>query len=325
MKAATLHAGRLLLSSFLLFLAVLTTLFFLLEIAPGDPVQTLMGDNPVSDEFRAQVVAAFGLDRPLLERYAIFIGNVLTGDLGYSFGTSMTVAELIASRIGNTLALALPAFALSTIGGMILGALAARTRSRVLDAAISGSAVAFFSIPNFWLGLVLIMIFATTLGWLPTQGSAPYGQQGIVVSYLVLPVLTMASTELAYKTRIMRSSVIEALGGDFVDTARSKGLSPSRVLWRHALPNALLPMITVSGYSLGFTFAGAVVVERVFGWPGMGLLLYDGVQRNNTQLVLGIVVVITLSIIVINLLTDIAYGFADPRLRARLRAGRTTA
>lgn len=325
MKAATLHAGRLLLSSFLLFLAVLTTLFFLLEIAPGDPVQTLMGDNPVSDEFRAQVVAAFGLDRPLLERYAIFIGNVLTGDLGYSFGTSMTVAELIASRIGNTLALALPAFALSTIGGMILGALAARTRSRVLDAAISGSAVAFFSIPNFWLGLVLIMIFATTLGWLPTQGSAPYGQQGIVVSYLVLPVLTMASTELAYKTRIMRSSVIEALGGDFVDTARSKGLSPRRVLWRHALPNALLPMITVSGYSLGFTFAGAVVVERVFGWPGMGLLLYDAVQRNNTQLVLGIVVVITLSIIVINLLTDIAYGFADPRLRARLRAGRTTA
>jgi len=324
-KAALLHYGRLLISSLLLFVAVLTVLFLLLELAPGDPVQSLVGDNPVSDEFRAELIAAFGLDRPLWERYLIFLGNVFTGNLGYSFGTSMTVSELIMSRIGNTLALAVPAFILSTVGGLALGALAARTRSRALDGAISGTAVALFSIPNFWLGLLLLMVFSLWLGWLPTQGKSPYGQEGIHIEYLILPVITLATTELAYKTRIMRSSVIEALGQDFIDTARSKGLSKQRVLWRHAIPNALLPMITISGYSLGFTLAGSVVIERVFGWPGMGLLLYDAVQRNNNQLVLGVVVVLTLSIIVINFLTDVVYGLADPRLRARFTAGRRTA
>ncbi|QEW03213.1 ABC transporter permease [Microbacterium lushaniae] len=325
MKAALLHYGRLLISSLVLFVAVLTVLFLLLELAPGDPVQSLVGDNPVSEEFRSELIAAFGLDRPLWERYLIFLGNVFTGNLGYSFGTSMTVAELIMSRIGNTLALALPAFILSTVGGLALGALAARTRSRALDGAISGTAVALFSIPNFWLGLLLLMVFSLWLGWFPTQGKSPYGQEGIDIQYLVLPVITLATTELAYKTRIMRSSVIEALGQDFIDTARSKGLSKQRVLWRHAIPNALLPMITISGYSLGFTLAGSVVIERVFGWPGMGLLLYDAVQRNNNQLVLGVVVVLTLSIIVINFLTDVVYGLADPRLRARFTAGRRTA
>lgn len=323
MKAIALHYGRLLLSSLVLFLAVITVLFLLLEMAPGDPVQSLIGDNPVSDEFRAQVIAAFGLDKPLWERYLIYIGNVFTGNLGYSFGTSMTVAELIMSRIGNTFALALPAFVISTAGGILLGAIAARTRSRALDGVISGSSVALFSVPNFWLGLLLIMVFSMWLGWLPTQGKSPYGQEGIALQYLILPVLTMATTELAYKARIMRSSMIESLGQDFIDTARSKGLSRNRVLSRHALPNALLPLITVSGYSLGFALAGSVVVERVFGWPGMGLLLYDAIQRNNNQVVLGVTIVITLSIIVVNILTDVVYGLVDPRLRARFAAGRS--
>lgn len=317
MKAAFFHYGKLLLSSFILFIAVITVLFFLLELAPGDPVQALLGDSPVSDEFRAQIVASFGLDKSVWERYFIYLGNTLTGNLGLSFGSSMTVAELIMSRIGNTLALALPAFAISTAGGIFLGAIAARTRSKALDGAISGTSVAFFSLPNFWLGLILIMIFSIWLGWLPTQGKSPYGQDGIALQYLILPVITMASTELAYKTRIMRSSMIEALGQDFIDTARSKGLSRDRVMWRHALPNALLPMITVSGYSLGFALAGSVVVERVFGWPGMGLLLYDAVQRSNNQVVLGVVIVITISILIINFLTDVVYGLVDPRVRAQ--------
>ncbi|WP_460773082.1 ABC transporter permease [Microbacterium sp. GXF7504] len=315
-----LHIGRLLLSSLLLFVAVLTVLFLLLEIAPGDPVQSLIGDSPVSDDFRAQMVAAFGLDRPLVERYLIFLGNIFTGNLGTSFGTSMTVSELIIDRVGNTIALALPAFVISTVGGIVLGTIAARTRSKVLDGTISGFALALFSIPNFWLGLLLIMVFSMWLGWLPTQGKSPYGQEGIAIQYLVLPVITMATTELAYKTRIMRSSVIEALGQDYIDTARSKGIAGQAVLWRHALPNALLPLVTISGYSLGITFAGSVVIERVFGWPGMGLLLYDAVQKQNNQVVLGCAVVITLAIIVINLLTDIVYGIVDPRLRARLFA-----
>jgi len=172
-------------------------------------------------------------------------------------------------------------------------------------------------VPNFWLGMLLIIVFSIQLGWLPTQGKAPYGQDGIDIRYMVLPVITMASTELAFKTRIMRSSMIESLGQDFIDTARSKGLPSQRVLWRHALPNALLPMVTVAGYSLGFILAGSVLVESVFGWPGMGLLFVDAIQRQDNQVVLGVAIFLTITILLANILTDITYGIVDPRLRAQ--------
>lgn len=317
MTAALVHYGRLLGSAVILLLVVITILFLLLEIAPGDPIQTLVGDVPVSEALRAQLTASFGLDKPIWERYVIYVGNVLAGNLGVSFGTQVPVSELILERIGNTIALAVPAFLISTTGGLVLGSIAARTRKRWLDGLLTGSAVGIFSLPNFWLGLMLIMFFSISLGWLPTQGRAPFGQDGIAFEYLILPVMTMASTELAYKLRIMRSSMIESLGQDFIDTARSKGLSSSRVLWRHALPNALLPMVTVSGYSLGFILAGSVLVERVFGWPGMGLLFIGAIERQDTFVVLGVVIVITITILLVNMLTDIVYGLVDPRLRAQ--------
>src|SRR5690606_10956240 len=251
MKARLWHYGSLLLSSFILFITVITVLFFLLELAPGDPVQALVGDVPLTEEFRQQLIAAYGLDRPAWERYLVYLGNVLTGNLGYSFATNAEpVLDIILSRVGTTLALAVPAFVLSTAGGIVLGSIAARTRRRWLDAGISGFTVGLFSIPNFWLGMLLIIVFSITLGWFPTGGKSPYGQPGISLEHMVLPIITMATSELAYKARIMRSSMIESLGQDFIDTARSKGLSSRRLVFRHALPNALLPMITVSGYSL---------------------------------------------------------------------------
>jgi len=317
MKAMAIHYGRLLLSSLILFVVVLTVLFLLLEIAPGDPIQNFVGDVPISPAFEAQIVAAFGLDRPLWERYLVYLGNVFRGELGYSFGTNEPVLELILNRAGNTLAIAIPAFVISTTLGIVLGAIAARTRKRWLDGGISAGAVALFSVPNFWLGMLLIIVFSIQLGWLPTQGKAPYGQDGIDIRYMVLPVITMASTELAFKTRIMRSSMIESLGQDFIDTARSKGLPSQRVLWRHALPNALLPMVTVAGYSLGFILAGSVLVESVFGWPGMGLLFVDAIQRQDNQVVLGVAIFLTITILLANILTDITYGIVDPRLRAQ--------
>ncbi|KQV07825.1 ABC transporter permease [Leifsonia sp. Root112D2] len=318
MKARLLYYGRLVLSSFILFIAVITVLFFLLQLAPGDPVQALVGDVPLSDAFREQLTAAYGLDKPVWERYFIYLGNVLTGHLGYSFSTNAEpVLDIILSRVGNTLALAIPSFIISTVGGTVLGSLAARTRKRWLDGGISGFAVGLFSIPNFWFGMLLILTFSIGLGWLPTQGKNGFGQPGIGLEYLVLPVITMATSELAYKTRIMRAAMIESLGQDFIDTARSKGLSSRRVLWRHALPNALLPMVTVVGYSLGFVLAGSVLVERVFGWPGMGLLFLDAIERKNNMVILGVAVILTVTIIVINILTDIVYGLVDPRLRAR--------
>jgi peptide/nickel transport system permease protein len=318
MKGFLRHVLRLLVSSLLLFVAVLTVLFLLLEIAPGDPVQSLIGETPVTEEYREQLTATFGLDRPAWERYLIYLANVFQGDLGVSFGTEQPVLDLVLARIGNTLALALPSFVLSTLGGILIGSIAARTRSRLLDGALTSGAVALFSIPNFWLGMMLITVFSVSLGWLPSQGTSPQGTEQIAIQYLVLPVFTMATSEMAYKARIMRSSMIESLGQDFIETARSKGISSGRLLWRHALPNALLPMVTVAGYSLGFSFAGAVLIERVYGWPGMGLLLYDAIERQNNMLVLGIVVVITVGILVINFITDAVYGLVDPRLRGRL-------
>ncbi len=318
MKARLLHHGSVLLSSFILFIVVITVLFFLLELAPGDPVQALVGDVPLTEEFRERLTAAYGLDEPTWERYLIYLGNVLTGNLGYSFATNAEpVLDIILSRAGNTLALAVPSFVLSVAGGIVLGSIAARTRKRWLDSGISGVAVGLFSIPNFWFGMLLIIVFSIMLDWLPTGGKSPYGQPGIAWEHMVLPVITMATSELAYKARIMRSSMIESLGQDFIDTARSKGLSSRRILWQHALPNALLPMVTVSGYSLGFILAGSVLVERVFGWPGMGLLLVDAIERKNNMVVLGITIVLTFTIIIINIVTDVVYGIVDPRLRAQ--------
>lgn len=324
LKDRLLYYGMLLLSSFILFIVVITVLFFLLEISPGDPVQTLVGDVPLSDAFREQIMAAYGLDKPVWERYFIYLGNVLTGNLGFSFGTTNEpVLDLILSRAGNTLVIAVPSFILSTAGGIVLGSIAARTRKRWLDGGISGIAVGLFSIPNFWLGMLLILVFSIGLGWFPSQGKSPYGQTGVEFQYAVLPVITMATSELAYKTRIMRASMIEALGQDFIDTARSKGLSSSRVLWQHALPNALLPMVTVAGYSLGFILAGSVLVERVYGWPGMGLLFIDAINQQDNMVVLGVVIVLTVVIISVNVLTDVVYGLVDPRLRARFTPKKT--
>jgi len=311
------HYLRLLLSSVLLFVVVITVLFFLLEIAPGDPVQTFVGDQPISEEFRAAITASFGLDRPLPERYLTYLLKVFSGDLGTTYATQQPVAELISSRIGNTLALAVPSFILSTTIGIVLGAVAARTRIRALDGGISAGAVALFSIPNFWFGMMLITLFALNLGWLPTGGRNSLGQDGISLQHLILPVLTLASSELAFKIRIMRTSTIEALGQDFIDTARSKGMSPRRVLWRHGLPNAMLPMVTVLGYSLGHILAGSVLVESVFRWPGIGLLFVEAIAQKNNQVVLGVVIMITITILIANILTDIVYGLVDPRLRAR--------
>ncbi|WP_162321632.1 ABC transporter permease [Nesterenkonia haasae] len=319
MKAVLIHYGKLLGSSFLLLLVVITILFALLEAAPGDPVQSLVGDAPVSEQFREQLVAAYGLDRSVVERYFIYMGSVLTGDLGTSFTTQTPVLDRILGRLGNTLALAIPATVISTLGGIILGVIAARTRNPLLDTGISGGAVGMFSIPNFWLGLMLIAIFSVQLGWLPAQGTASYGQSGIALEHMVLPLITLVTSQFAYNIRVMRSSMIESLGQDFVDTARSKGLSYRQIVWRHGMPNAMLPMITITGYGVGLILAGSVLVERVFGWPGMGLLLVESINNNDTLVVLGVAIVITVCILIANILTDIVYGLADPRLRARFR------
>lgn len=314
-----IHYGKMIGSALILIFVVITVMFFLLEIAPGDPIQSLVGQVPVSEEFRAQMTAAYGLDRPLPERYFTYLTNILSGNLGFSYSNQQPVLDLIMGRLGNTLILTIPATILSSVGGILLGAIAARTRSRALDGTISSISIASFSLPNFWLALMLILLFAVTLGWLPAQGMSSFTSTGVDPRYMILPVISLAVAELAFKMRIMRSSMIEVLGQDYIDTARSKGLNRNQILWRHGMLNSMLPMVSVIGYSLGFILAGSVLIEKVFGWPGMGQLLFDSIQRSDNMIVMGILLIITITVLIVNMLTDVVYGFVDPRIRARMR------
>lgn len=313
---------RWLVSAVVLTLVVVTVMFLLLELTPGEPIQALIGNMPVPDDVRASLAAQFGLDRPLLERYLTYMANMLTGDFGFSYASRQEVLPLVWERLQNTLIMTIPALVISAVLGIALGAWAAVTRNRTLDNLLSMLSIALFSLPGFWVGLMLILIFAVNLDWLPTQGMRSYTSTGAFsLPHLVLPVVTLTITEFAFKMRLMRATMIEVLGQDYIDTARSKGLGRARVVWSHALPNSMLPMITVIGYSIGYTVAGTVLVEKVFGWPGMGMLLYDSIQRSENLVVMAILFVTATSIIVINLLTDLILGFVDPRIRNRLRAG----
>lgn len=305
-------------SSLVLILVVVVAMFVLLELAPGDPVQAMIGEAPVPQAYRDQLVREFGLDRPVHERLFLYITNIATGNLGFSYVSREPVLNLIVGRLGNTLMLAVPSIVLSSIGGILLGILAARVRSRWKDGAISFTAVAGFSLPSFWLALILILVFAVNLGWLPAQGANSPGATGISPAHLVLPIIAMTVPELAFKARVMRSTMIEVLGQDYIDTARSKGLSSQQVLRHHGVLNAMLPMISVIGYSLGYMLAGSIAIEKVFGWPGMGSLLYQSIQNGENLVVMGILLMVTITVVVVNLLTDLAYGLVDPRIRARV-------
>ena len=308
-------------SAVALVAVVVVLMFTLLELTPGDPIQSLVGNMPVSEDLRAELTAQFGLDRPVVERFFHYVGNVLTGDLGYSYANKLPVLPLVLTRLNNTLLLVIPSLLLSSILGVLLGAIAAATRSKKLDSLLSTTAVAGFSLPSFWLGLVLIIIFSVQLKWLPAQGMRSYTSKGLSIPHMILPVITLTVTEMAFKLRLMRATMIEVLGQDYIDTARSKGLSRAAILWRHAIPNSMLPMITVIGYSIGYTVAGTVLVEKVFGWPGLGMLLYESIQRSENMVVMAILLIVAVMVIVINLLTDVLLGFVDPRVRKKLQAG----
>jgi peptide/nickel transport system permease protein len=308
-------------SAVMLLASVIAMMFGLLELTSGDPIQALVGNMPVTDELRKSLTEQFGLDRTVYERFFVYVGNILSGNLGYSYANQAPVSGLLMERLYNTMLLTVPALVLSSIGGIVLGSIAAVTRSKTVDNFLSMAAIAGFSVPSFWLGLVLIIIFSVNLKWLPAQGMSSYTSTGLSLPHMVLPVLTLTCAELAFKLRLMRATMIEVLGQDYIDTARSKGLTKWAIIRRHALLNSMLPMITVIGYSMGFTLAGTVLTEKVFGWPGMGLLLYESIQRSENMVVMGILLVVAVSIVIVNLLTDVVFGLVDPRVRRRLRAG----
>ena len=304
-------------------LGLLALNFVLIHSAPGDPIYVLAGQSGDA-AYYAEMRARFGLDRPLPEQLGRYVLNVVRGDFGYSFAYRQPVFQVILSRVPATLLLSLSGLTLATLLGLWLGALVARHVATPLDYAISAGTLIGYSMPAFWLGQLLIIVFAAGLGLFPVQGmsSARGGYTGLryaldVLWHLVLPSLTLGLLQLALVTRLTRTALREALAEEFVRTARAKGLGPGPVLYRHALRNALLPVVTVVGGHVGTLLAGAVLTEIIFAWPGLGRLLYDATLARDYPLLMAIFLVVSTSVVVANLLTDLVYTLLDPRVRYR--------
>ena len=305
-----------------LLLAVIVVNFLIIHLAPGDPVQALVGDFPAPPEYVQHIREQFGLDQPLWKQLVSYLMQVLHGDLGYSFANRRPVADLLVERLANTLILTVTALVFATLVGITLGVSAARKPRSWRDNLVTTASLLGFSIPVFWLGQILILLFAVQLGWLPAQGmtSARESFHGLayaadLASHLILPALALSLRYLVSTARLTRASMIEAMGSDYIMTARAKGVPASRVLYVHALPNALLPVVTSVGYNFGYVLAGSALVETVFSWPGLGRLLFDAMLARDTPVILGIFLVGAGAAVLANLLTDLAYGWLDPRIR----------
>ena len=285
--------------------ALLTSL--LIHLVPGDPVELMLGESATAGD-RAALRASLGLDRPLHQQLLGQLGRLARLDLGDSLYSRRPVSAVVAERLPATVELAVAALAVAAAVALPLGILAARHRGGLADSAAMGVALLGLSIPSFWLGPLLILLFSVVLGWTPVSG-----REGL--ASLVLPALTLGTGMAAVLARMLRSSLLETLSEDYVRTARAKGLSPAAVLRRHALRNAALPVVTVFGMQAGALFAGAVITETVFAWPGVGSLLVDAIQRRDFPVVQGCVLLISTTYVVVNAGTDLAYAWLDPRVR----------
>lgn len=318
------YALRRLLLAVPLLLGVVAINFTLIQLAPGDPVTILVGDYPAPPEYVEQVRREFGLDRPIGERLGRYLWQLLQGNLGYSFANRQPVLGLITGRLGATLQLTLTALIGASIVGVSLGLLAARQRGRPADGVTQAVALFGYSIPEFWLGQLLILLFAVGLGWLPSQGNrslrAPAEGWAAVTDglrYLLLPALALSLRYVALIARLTRSSVLEVLGADFILAARARGASERTVLAGHALRHAAAPVLTVIGYNFGFVLAGSALIETVFSWPGIGRLLFDSIARRDYPVMTAILLLVSATVVVVNLVTDVLYTAVDPRVQYR--------
>ena len=301
---------------------VLTANFFLLRLAPGDLADVIAGESGAyTTEYVDSLRADFGLDRSVLAQYLSYLNQVAHVDLGWSFRNNMSVLDLILQRLPATALLLVTSLTIAVLLGCVLGTIAAMTRSRALDFVVSLVSAIGFSIPLFWLGLMLIVVFSLKLQWLPSGGMYRIGADltGFaalreIVTRMVLPVTCLSVYYLAIYARLMRATVSEIRHLDFVRTARAKGASRLRTVFRHILPNALLPMITLTGLQFGTLFSGSITIEAVFGWPGLGQLALTAVTSRDVNLLLGILAVSSVFVLLVNVLTDLSYALFDPRV-----------
>jgi peptide/nickel transport system permease protein/oligopeptide transport system permease protein len=297
---------RLLLAIPTLF-GVLVVVFLLLYVAPGDPVQEMVGERADAATI-ARLRRELHLDQPLPKQFALYAAGVVRGDLGRSFITNRPITRDVAERFPKTLLLAGAAMLLASVSGIALGVLTARNPGGWLDRLALGGAYLGISFPVYWVGLLLVLLFAVTLRWLPPSG---YGG----IEYLILPALALGMRSIAFLARVTRSAMLEVLGGDYVRTARAKGLAERTVVLRHGLRNALIPVITVLGLDFGYYLTGSILTETIFSWPGLGRYVVNAISRRDLPAIQGSVLFLSAVFVMVNLLTDVAYAKADPRVR----------
>jgi peptide/nickel transport system permease protein len=288
-------------------LGVATLVFSLIHLVPGDPAQSMLGDSAPAEDV-ARLRQTLGLDRPLVQQYKSFLGGVVKGDLGTSFRYGTPVTREIGSRLLRTMQLALAAMAVAIVIAIPLGIIAAVRKGTAVDQAAMTLSLIGISMPNFWLGPLLAIVFAVRLGWLPVSGTGS-------VAHLVLPAVTLGAALAAILARMTRASVLEELRELYVLAARARGLSRARAVIRHAFRNSLIPIVTIIGLQFGAVLTGTIITETIFAWPGVGRLLIQAINFRDYPLVQGCILFISFTYVTMNLLTDVAYGLLDPRIR----------
>ncbi|MDE0149978.1 MAG: ABC transporter permease [Rhodospirillaceae bacterium] len=311
--------------AFIVVTAVLVLNFILVRLAPGDPAEVIAGESGgITEEILAAIRRDYGLDLPIHEQLWIYLGNAVQGDLGYSFYFNSPVVELVVSRMGPTILLILAATVIALFIGTALGVLASRNPEGLFSNFLTVASLIGYSAPAFWTGLMLIILFAFVVPLFPVAGlydvtlSVGYfGRALDIAHHLVLPAFTLAIIYIAQYSRLARASMLEVLGSDYIRTARAKGVAERVVFFKHALRNAILPIITITGLHFGNLLSGAVLVEAVFNWPGLGTLAFDSLLRRDYTTILALLFFSALMVIVANLATDFCYRLADPRIKGK--------
>lgn len=297
-----------LLSVLIVIFGVLLLTFLLIHLVPGDPVEVMLGESASTTD-RAQLRADLGLDQPLIQQFGTYLAKLSQGDLGKSIHTKMPIIDMVKTRYPATVKLALLSLLIGIALGVPMGIYAALKANRWQDIVVTLVSVRLSAMPAFWLGPMLMLIFAVWLGWLPVSGM----ESG---ASIILPALTLGFGLSAILTRMTRTSLLEVLNDDYIRTARAKGLSEQTVILRHALRAALLPIITIVGLQMGSLLAGTVITETIFSWDGIGRLLVESIEKRDYPVTQACVLMVALSYVLVNLVTDMLYGFADPRIRA---------
>jgi peptide/nickel transport system permease protein len=321
-KRRTRYVLKRLFQAIPIIFAIVVLNFFLLQLAEGDAVDVLAGEaGSATPEYMAELREKFGLDQPLIVQLGVYLKNVVSLDLGYSFRHDMPVSQLVFERFIPTLLLMTSTIMLAVGFGIVLGLVAASGLNTWRDSVISIFALITYATPLFWVGLMLIVVFSLKLGWFPTSGMENFamfyeGWYRVVdiAHHLVLPTITLSLFYLALYTRLMRASMLEQSGQDYVTTARAKGLTERRIVFVHVLRNAILPVITMAGVQVGALIGGSVIVESVFAWPGLGMLAFEALFARDLNLLLGIFLLSAVLVVAINLIVDIIYSTLDPRI-----------